>query len=75
MRTLKFIYLILKSIFFTVLFFNIGPGIAIGIAYFRGKLVNPMDWQTHYATGFSIMVILLVVFGIYEIFKQTDLPY
>jgi hypothetical protein len=75
MKKLKFLYLVLKMTFFTVVFFNIGPAIAIGIAYFRGKLVNPMDWQTYYATGFSVMVILLVVFGIYEIFKQTDLPY
>ena len=73
MKTLKFIYLIVKMIFMTVLFFNIGPGISIGIAYFRGKLVNPLDWQTYYATGFSVMVVLLVVFGIYEI-TQIEIP-
>lgn len=75
MKTLKFIYLVIKMIFMTALFFNIGPGIAIGIAYLRGKLVNPMDWQTHYATGFSIMVVILVVYGIYEVTRSDKLPY
>jgi hypothetical protein len=74
MKTLKFIYLVLKMIFMTVLFFNIGPGIAIGIAYLRGKLVNPMDWQTHYGIGFSVMVVILVVYGIYEITRIDKLP-
>jgi hypothetical protein len=74
MKTLKFIYLIVKMIFMTVLFFNIGPGISIGIAYLRGKLINPTDWQLYYGYGFSVMVVLLVVFGIYEITRIDKLP-
>lgn len=75
MKALKFIYLLVKSIVLGLLFFNIGPGIAIGIAYFRGKLVNPGDWQQYYGIGFSIMIVILLVFGVYEISKSDKLPY
>ena len=63
-----------KMLFFLLMGFNIVPGIFIAVAYFRGKLVNPLDWQSYYLMGFSVGVVILIAYFIHSILKQ-DLPY
>jgi hypothetical protein len=75
MKTLKFIWLMARMIFFLVVGFNFVPGIFVAVAYFRGKLINPHDWQTPYATGFSVGVVILVAYFIHSTMKSDNLPY
>jgi hypothetical protein len=74
MKALKFTWLMAKMLFFLIVGFNLVPGIFIAIAYFRGKLLQPGDWMTHYAVGFSVGVVILFAYFIHSITKQ-DLPY
>ena len=70
MKKLKFVWKIFKMLFLIIFGLNFVPAIFMGITYLRG---NPhhVGYIVPYATGLSIMAILMVIYCIHDIMKPT----